>query len=107
MNLPTAVAALVKAQDQFDSAAYADCFSETALVFDEGKTHRGRTEISQWIEQSNEKYKTVMTPMSFVETGKTGVLSAKVSGSFDGSPIVLNYHFEIADALIQSLKITG
>ncbi|MHA4844774.1 hypothetical protein ACX0G7_11450 [Flavitalea antarctica] len=44
MNLPKVLANLVKAQNDFDSTAYADCFSETAVVFDEGKTHTGRKE---------------------------------------------------------------
>ncbi len=42
MNLPKVVQDLVTAQNNFDSAAYANCFSETAEVFDEGKTHRGK-----------------------------------------------------------------
>ncbi|UZJ64600.1 hypothetical protein OKW96_20020 [Sphingobacterium sp. KU25419] len=45
MNLPKAVADLVKAQDNFDAVAYANCFAETAVVFDEGKTHHGKMEI--------------------------------------------------------------
>ncbi len=41
MNLPTVISELVKAQNNFDSAAYVRCFTETAVVFDEGKTHNG------------------------------------------------------------------
>ena len=107
MNLPNVMAALVKAQDNYDSAAYANCFSETAVVFDEGKVYNGRNEIKKWIEKANEKYKTVMQPVEYTETGSTSILAAKISGTFDGSPVVLKYHFEIADGLIQSLKVTG
>jgi hypothetical protein len=38
------------------------CFSEKAIVFDEGKTYNGRTEIKQWIQKANNKYKTVVKP---------------------------------------------
>jgi hypothetical protein len=107
MNLSKVIAELVKAQDNFDSVAYANCFSDTAVVFDEGKTHNGRTEIQHWIAEANEKYKTVMKPIGFTKTDTTSVLSAEISGTFDGSPIVLEYYFEIIDGLIQSLKITG
>ena len=48
-----------------------------------------------------------MKPSAFIETGSTSVLSAKVSGTFDGSPIVLKFNFEIIDGLIQTLKVTG
>ncbi len=107
MNLPKVVADLVKAQDNFDSVTYANCFSETAVVSDENKTYNGRKEIEDWITDANEKYKTVMKPVSFEENGTTRILKAEISGTFDGSPVVLSYHFEIIAGLIQSLKITG
>ncbi len=39
--------------------------------------------------------------------GTSGVLAAQVSGTFDGSPLVLKYNFEFMDGLILSLKVTG
>jgi hypothetical protein len=106
MNLPKVISDLVKAQNNFDSVAYANCFSETAVVFDEGKTHNGRKEIEHWIADANEQYKAIMKPVSFEERKTESFLKAEVSGNFNGSPIVLSYHLEIADELIQSLKIT-
>lgn len=105
MNLPKVVAELVKTQNNFDSVAYANCFTETAVVFDEGKTHNGRREIENWIEKANKEYQATMKPLEYSE--KEEILKAEVSGNFPGSPIVLSYHLEIADELIQSLKITG
>lgn len=37
MNLPKIITDIVTAQNNFDSAVDTICFSETALVFDEGK----------------------------------------------------------------------
>ncbi|WP_027381720.1 nuclear transport factor 2 family protein [Chryseobacterium daeguense] len=105
MNLPNIITTLVKTQNSFDSKAYADCFSETAVVFDEGKTHNGKAEIQNWIESANNEYKASMKPLEYNE--KESVLSAEVSGTFPGSPLVLKYHFELKDGLIESLKITG
>lgn len=107
MNLPKVVAGLVDAQNSFDSIAYANCFSETAVVYDEGKTHRGRKEIEHWIEDANARYEATMQPISFEENGTGSILKAETSGKFNGSPIVLSYHLKIADGLIHSLKITG
>jgi len=45
MNLPPIVTRLVTAQNQFDSQAYSDCFTEDAIVHDEGRNHQGKTEI--------------------------------------------------------------
>ena len=107
MNLPKVVADLINAQNSYDSVAYANCFFEKAVVFDEGKIFNGRTEIANWIAKANEKYKTVMDPVGYEGKGPSGVLAARVSGTFAGSPTVLDYHFEFNDGLIQSLKVTG
>lgn len=106
MNIPTVIAALVEAQNKYNSAEYGNCFSETAIVFDEGGVHTGRDAIKQWFEKANEKYRTVMDPIKFNTTGSQWVLTARISGTFAGSPIVLNYTFEIHNGLIQTLKIT-
>lgn len=53
MNLPKVITDLVMAQDSFNSTAYADCFTETAVVFDEGKTYKGKKEIENWIDKAN------------------------------------------------------
>lgn len=105
MNLPSVVSELVRTQNNYDSVAYAQCFSETAIVLDEGKMHKGRTAIKNWIEKANQKYKTVINPLEYSQAEE--VLKAEISGDFDGSPIVLNYHFTLTDGLIQSLKING
>ncbi|KFE97932.1 hypothetical protein [Chryseobacterium luteum] len=105
MNLPNIISELVKAQNQFDSHAYADCFTETAVVFDEGKTHNGKTEIQNWIDTANKEYKATMKPLDYNE--KENVLSAEISGTFPGSPLILKYYFELSEGLIDSLKITG
>lgn len=105
MSLPKVIADLAQAQRNFDSAGYSNCFSETAVVFDEGKVHSGRKEIQNWIEKANAEYQTVMKPIEYSEADE--ILKAEVSGNFPGSPIVLTYHFKIKDGLIQSLKIAG
>lgn len=107
MNLPKVVTELINAQNRYDSVAYSNCFCEKAVVFDEGKIFNGRTEIESWIAKANEKYKTMMDPVSYEGKGASGVLAARVSGAFEGSPTVLNYHFEFVDGLIRSLKVTG
>ena len=105
MNLPQVVEELVKTQNDFDSVAYAKCFTETAIVFDEGKTHNGRKEIEKWIDKANKDYQATMKPLEY--STEEEILKVEVSGNFPGSPIVLSYHLEIADELIRSLKVTG
>jgi hypothetical protein len=106
MNLPIVITNLVKAQRSFDSAAYASCFSESGIVYDEGKNHSGRKAIEQWFTEANMKYNLIMKPLHFEGTGATGVLKTEVSGTFPGSPAVFIYNFEFDGELLQSLKIT-
>tara|TARA_R110000765_G_scaffold394889_1_gene488529 strand:- start:949 stop:1263 length:315 start_codon:yes stop_codon:yes gene_type:complete len=103
MNLPKVISDLVKAQDNFDSAGYANCFTETAVVFDEEKTYNGKKEIKNWIEKANKDYQVTMEPLEYSKIGQT--LKAEISGTFPGSPLVLTYHYEFKNTLIQSLKI--
>lgn len=107
MDLPIVVKDLVNAQNTFDSTAFANCFAETANVFDEGRTHEGRNEIKTWIEKAGKEYSAVMKPLRFQENGNTGVLEAEVSGTFPGSPLVLYYNFEFDEKLISYLKINS
>ncbi|MCY0977865.1 nuclear transport factor 2 family protein [Chryseobacterium wangxinyae] len=105
MNLPKVIAELVTSQNEFDSAAYADLFAENAQVSDEGKKHDGKAEIEKWIDKSKTDYKATMEPLNYDE--KEDILSAKIAGSFPGSPLILKFHFKIADGKIQNLKVTG
>jgi hypothetical protein len=107
MKLPAIITELVNAQNSQDSVAYADCFTTDAKVFDEGHDHQGKEEIKAWIESANAKYQAVMEPIGYSESDGKAVLTAKISGTFPGSPIVLKYNMEIAEGLIRSLKITG
>lgn len=105
MILPKVLTDLVKAQNDFDSVAYANCFAATATVADEGHTHTGKHEIERWIAKANKEYQATMAPLAYDEPNE--MLTAEIAGSFPGSPIVLQYHFQITEGLVNSLKITG
>lgn len=107
MKLPAIITELVNAQNSQDSVAYADCFTSDATVFDEGHDHQGREEIKAWIESANSKYQALMEPIEYSESEGKAELTAKISGTFPGSPVVLKYNMEIVEGLIRSLKITG
>ncbi len=107
MNLPIVITALLKAQDNFDSAAYAQCFADNAIVYDEGRTHNGPAEIKAWNEQTNAEYATILEPIDYASTTNGGILTTNGSGTFPGSPFVFKYHFEFENDKILSLRITG
>lgn len=107
MDLPIILKNLLKAQENFDSISYSECFSDDAKVFDEGKTHKGKEEIKDWNKKTNEEYKTKLETIDVINEDKMTILITKVSGTFDGSPIVLKYNFEIENEKISNLKITN
>jgi len=107
MDLPIILKNLLQAQENFDSVSYSECFSDDALVFDEGKTHKGKEEIKKWNEKTNEEYKTKLEVIDVFNEDKMTVLTTRGSGTFDGSPIILKYKFEIENDKISSLKITS
>ncbi|MFS4471541.1 nuclear transport factor 2 family protein [Chryseobacterium sp. T20] len=106
MNLPNILQEFLKAQELFDSISFADCFSEQASVFDEGKIYTGKEEIRQWNEKSNNEYKTLFEVKDFSMKDNTTVVRINIFGSFDGSPVMLNFHFRMKDNLITALAIT-
>ncbi|WP_134091393.1 nuclear transport factor 2 family protein [Olivibacter sp. XZL3] len=107
MNLQPVLLSLVEAQNNHDSKAYAECFTDTAIAHDEGKTYKGKEEIRQWIEKANREYNAVMKPLDYSESEAENLLTAEVSGDFPGSPAILKYHIRMENVLISSLRITG
>ncbi len=105
-KLPKVISDLLAAQKNYNSDAYANCFSETALVIDEEKDYKGKKAIKDWIEDANQQFKTTMDPTKYFETDSMAILTAVVSGDFDGSPVALDYHMEIKDNKIVRLEIT-
>ena len=71
MKLPSIIADLLTAQEKYDSKAFSECFSDDAVVFDEGKTYRGKKEVRQWNEMTNAKYKTKYEPLEVTTISET------------------------------------
>ena len=106
-NLPTIVTDFINAQNNFDSEAAANCFSVNGIMLEEGKPYTGRAAIQGLLEETNEKYRSAMKPLKYIEDGISSVLSAEVVGTFPGSPAVLQFHFTLQNNLIDYLKVTG
>lgn len=83
----------------------ARCFADDAVVIDEHHQHRGRTAIVAWNAANRAKYGFTSEPLTSVCEGDVVIVSAKVSGSFPGSPVTLRYHFTIKGGLITQLEI--
>lgn len=106
-KLPETVQAYVEAYNARNREAAVACFSENALVHDEGKEHRGHRAIGEWIGETLEKYRPLLTPGKFEGGDRKPVLAVTVSGSFPGSPITLAFRFTIESGRIAELNIVA
>ena len=95
----------VDASNAHDVQLILSCFSENAVVRDEGETLHGREAIEDWVTRTIEKYKFQFKPVTFREDNAEVVVAIEVSGMFDGSPITLDYRFTIEGDKILSLTI--
>jgi ketosteroid isomerase-like protein len=106
VDLPPAIAAYFAA-DTSDANAVARCFSETAVVIDERREHRGRPAITRWKAEATAKYHYTSEPLTVDASGPDVTVTARVTGDFPGSPVELQYRFTLEGASIARLEITA
>jgi hypothetical protein len=107
MKLPATIDGFVQAQNEQDSTCFSHYFTPQATVSDEGQVYSGRAEIKNWIQQATEKYHMQANPIAYQQAGTSAILTVEVTGTFPGSPAVMQYHLELEDSLISSLRCTG
>src|SRR3954454_4272004 len=106
INLPKPILAYFAA-DSGDSEAVALCFTDNAVVKDEGHTYRGSAAIKQWKTESSKKYTYTNDHLASVEEGGKIIVTSRLSGNFPGSPIDLRYAFGLEGNKIASLEIAS
>ena len=102
IKLPETIENYVEASNRHDVKSILACFSDDAVVQDEGEELRGKTAIESWIVKTIEKYKFHFKPLRIRREGVETVVAVEVSGTFDGSPVTLDYHFTIERGQIVS-----
>jgi ketosteroid isomerase-like protein len=105
VKLPRIIDDYIKASNAHDVKSILSCFSDDAVVHDEGETLQGKKAIEGWIAKTIDKYKFQFKPLSIKEDKVDVVVTVELSGTFDGSPVTLDYHFTIADEKITLLTI--
>jgi len=104
LSLPKPIAAYFTA-DEDDAKAVSQCFTENALVKDEGHTHTGRTAIEKWKTDASAKYQYTSEPFACEEKEGKLVVTSHLVGNFPGSPIDLRFFFQLEGEKISSLEI--
>jgi len=104
LNLPKPIAAYFTA-DKGDGDAVSRCFTENAVVKDEGHTHRGRAAIKAWKTDASAKYDYTSEPFACEEKDGRTVVTSHLVGNFPGSPVDLRFFFKLEGEKIASLEI--
>ena len=104
LNLPKPIAAYFAA-DKGDGDAVSRCFTEDAIVKDEGHTHRGRAAIKAWETDASAKYEYTSEPFACEEKDGKTIVTSHLVGNFPGSPVDLRYFFKLEGDKIASLEI--
>lgn len=104
LNLPTPVTAYFIA-DELDGEAVARCFTEDAVVKDEGHVYNGRAAIKKWKEDASAKYVYTSKPLACEQKEGKDVVTCRLTGNFPGSPVDLRFFFELVGEKIASLEV--
>jgi hypothetical protein len=106
VDLPMPIAIYIAAANRGDAETLSQCFAANAVVRDEGQTIAGLDAIKQWQAETRRKYQHTIEPLASVQMeGKTILLTNRLTGKFPGSPIDLQFIFEIDGDKIISLEI--
>jgi hypothetical protein len=82
-----------------------NCFAENAHVHDENLDHIGRAAVRKWVADTTQAFQPKTELLRAIETDGTYVATARVSGSFPGSPAELDFSFILANEKISKLSI--
>ena len=104
VNLPRPIANYFAA-DEDGAEALSQCFTEDAVVKDEGQTYNGRVAIKEWKAHASEKYQYTSEPLALDQDGRKVVVTSRLTGNFPGSPVNLRFFFELNGEKIKSLEI--
>ena len=104
LNLPEPVAAYFDA-DQRDGEAVARCFTQGAVVRDEGQTHQGPEAIKAWKTAASARFRYTSKPFAVEQKDGWCIVTSRLTGNFPGSPIDLRYRFRLERGKIAHLEI--
>jgi uncharacterized protein (TIGR02246 family) len=105
VELPTPITAYIAGSNAHDAVACAACFTDDAIVRDEGREREGVAEIREWMEEVSRKYRPTVDVVDVAATGDRTIITGRVAGDFPGSPVELRYAFTLAGAKIARLEI--
>jgi ketosteroid isomerase-like protein len=104
-SLRAPLGAYFAAHNAQDADRVAACFSEDAVVRDEGHDNRGRAAVRAWASETSRRYHHTAEVLAVEDAPDRTVVTARVTGNFPGSPAELRYRFQLDGDAIRALEI--
>jgi hypothetical protein len=104
-ELPKPIAAYIAGSNAHDAAACAACFTDRAIVRDEGREMQGTDAIRHWMDTAIKKYGHVVEVITSAKADGKTIVTGRVSGHFPNSPVELRYAFTLVGEKIAHLEI--
>jgi hypothetical protein len=105
ITLPPIIAAFIQAENDHDSSALAACCADNAVVYDDGHELHGIAAIREWSDKNNREYNHTVDVTDVAQQNNESIVTATVTGTFEGSPIQFHYHFTISGNKIARLSV--
>jgi ketosteroid isomerase-like protein len=105
LKLPEPIRLYWEATNARQPEAACASFTPDATVLDEGETLSGSPAILSWIAETTEKYQPVVEPLRMRESDGKHLVTARVSGTFPGSPVEIEFAFTLREGKIACLEI--
>src|ERR1700722_4096980 len=103
--LPRPIEVFMTSENTHNIDVLAKCFAPEATVQDEGQTLKGLKAIKAWRLETAKKYQHTLEPVAASARGGKTVVSAKLTGSFPGSPVTPDFVFTLEGGKIAALEI--
>ena len=105
IELPDVIAEYFATDQRGNAEAISECFTQNAVVIDEGNTYAGRDAIRQWMANASTQYSYTVEPFALAQKGGRTVVTSHLVGNFPGSPVDLRYLFVLEGDKIAELEI--
>jgi uncharacterized protein (TIGR02246 family) len=105
VRLPAPIAAYIAGSNAHDADGCAACFTDDAVVLDEGRERQGVAAIREWMQEVSAKYRPTVEVVGVAQADDKTIVTGRVTGDFPGSPVELRYAFTLAGDKIARLEI--
>ena len=110
MSLPSVISGYFAASDRGDLDTLVACFTDDAVVLDEGQEWRGQAGLRQWREKGANAYEYTVEVRGAAKQGSVdGVqrhdVHTHLEGNFPGGTVDLTFRFGLRDDRIATLQI--